>query len=832
MASLFAICFPIISTAILLLIIAPSQTTTANTEAEALISSGWWSSHYTRNISDHCHWPAITCDHAGLVVEIALTTTVPIGAFHGGQLDKLNFLALPHLLNLDLPNARLRGTIPTQIGALSRLIYLDLSFNNLMGVIPIQIGALSKLTLLVLSSNSLTGAIPTQIGILSNLTYLDLSYNTLTGVIPTQIGTLSNLTYLDLSSNSLTGPIPTQISAMSNLIDLDLSSNSLTGAIPIQIGALSNLTYLDLSSNSLTGAIPIQIGELSNLTGLDLSYNTFTGVIPTQIGALSNLTYLDLSSNSLKGAIPTQIGTLSNLTYLDLSYNTFTGVIPTQIGALSNLTYLDLSSNSLTGAIPTQIGAMSNLIDLDLSSNSLMGAIPVQIGQIPVDIGQLSQLRILDLSRNNLSGVIPFQIATLSLIQKIDLSQNSIQGTITSAFGSIGTSGTVDLSYNALEGPIPIDIRCELPKCVLFPNGNLFNYSASTTSSNKQESHRNYISIFVPVAVFFGLLSLGGGFILLKIKAKKTNQEPLVTNEGDLFKIWNFNGKIAYEDIVKATEDFEISYCIGTGGYGSVYRAELPNGGVVALKKLHRMEGENPTYDKCFRNEAGILQGIRHQNIVRLFGYCLHKRCMFLIYEYMERGSLFCILRDENEAVELDWVKRVNVVKGVAHALSYMHHDCNPPILHRDVSCNNILLDSKLEARLADFGIARLLDPDSSNQTQLAGTRGYIAPAFGVVALETMCGSHPGEFLNSMGQQSGENNIILQDFIDKRLPPPASIMVASDVIRIVSIALACLNPNPKSRPSMKQVSQELLVCRPPKIARPLNTISMLELMNC
>ncbi|KAK4387930.1 MDIS1-interacting receptor like kinase [Sesamum angolense] len=219
---------------------------------------------------------------------------------------------------------------------------------------------------------------------------------------------------------------------------------------------------------------------------------------------------------------------------------------------------------------------------------------------------------------------------------------------------------------------------------------------------------------------------------------------------------------------------------------------------------------------------------------------------MFLIYEYMERGSLFCILRDENEAVELDWVKRVNVVKGVAHALSYMHHDCNPPILHRDVSCNNILLDSKLEARLADFGIARLLDPDSSNQTQLAGTRGYIAPelaytmvvnekcdvySFGVVALETMCGSHPGEFLNSMGQQSGENNIILQDFIDKRLPPPASIMVASDVIRIVSIALACLNPNPKSRPSMKQVSQELLVCRPPKIARPLNTISMLELVN-
>ncbi|KAL0432903.1 UNVERIFIED_CONTAM: putative leucine-rich repeat receptor-like protein kinase [Sesamum latifolium] len=103
--------------------------------------------------------------------------------------------------------------------------------------------------------------------------------------------------------------------------------------------------------------------------------------------------------------------------------------------------------------------------------------------------------------------------------------------------------------------------------------------------------------------------------------------------------------------------------------------------------------------------------------------------------------------------------------------------------------------------------------------------------SFGVVALETISGSHPGGFINSMAQQSDENDIILQDFIDKRLPPPANTMVASDAVRIVSIALACLNPNPKSRPSMKEVSHELLVRKPPKIARPLSTVSMSELMN-
>ena len=101
---------------------------------------------------------------------------------------------------------------------------------------------------------------------------------------------------------------------------------------------------------------------------------------------------------------------------------------------------------------------------------------------------------------------------------------------------------------------------------------------------------------------------------------------------------------------------------------------------------------------------------------------------MFLIYDYMDRGSLFSVLKDDDEAVELNWKKRVNVVKGIANALSYMHHDCSPPILHRDISSSNVLLDSEFEGCLSDFGTARLLDPDSSNQTILVGTRGYIAP--------------------------------------------------------------------------------------------------------
>ena len=207
---------------------------------------------------------------------------------------------------------------------------------------------------------------------------------------------------------------------------------------------------------------------------------------------------------------------------------------------------------------------------------------------------------------------------------------------------------------------------------------------------------------------------------------KKTKSDSSELKNGDLFSIWNYDGKIAYEDIIEATKDFDISYCIGTGGYGSVYKVQLPSGKVVAIKKLHRLEAENPTFDKSFKNEIKMLTEIRHRNIIKFYGYCLHKRCMFLVYEYMEMGSLFSVLSNDDEAVQLDWMRRMIVIKSIAHALSYMHHECVQVIIHRDISSNNILFNSELEAFVSDFGTARLLDPNSSNQTLLAGTYGYV----------------------------------------------------------------------------------------------------------
>ncbi|XP_022739505.1 MDIS1-interacting receptor like kinase 2-like isoform X2 [Durio zibethinus] len=314
---------------------------------------------------------------------------------------------------------------------------------------------------------------------------------------------------------------------------------------------------------------------------------------------------------------------------------------------------------------------------------------------------------------------------------------------------------------------------------------------------------------------------------------------------GDLFSIWNYDGKLAYEDIIAATNDFDIRYCIGTGGYGSVYRAQLPSGKVVALKKLHRLEAEEPAFDRSLKNEIKILTEIRHRNIVKLLGYCLHKRCMFLIYQYMERGSLFCVLSDDGEAVELDWTKRVNIIKSTAYALSYLHYECTPIIVHRDISSNNILLDSDSEAFVSDFGTARILDPDSSNITRLVGTCGYVAPelaytmvvtekcdvfSFGVLALETLMGKHPGELLSMVSKPSSLQNIMLSDMLDPRLSPPTSQMVAQNIVHVATIALACVHTDPKFRPTMKQVAREFLSCQR-SLRNPLRTISLLQLVN-
>jgi len=736
-------------------------------EANAIMNSGWW--HLSPSHSHHiCSWiDGISCNAAGSVTRITYNYSErPI------QLATLNLSVFKNLKHLELSHSNLEGSIPSQIGNLSNLRHLDLSSNSLHGETPFTIGKLSKLIFLDLSFNSLQGQIPFTIGNIFRLTYLNLAYNDLQGEIPSSVGYLSKLTYLKISSNSLQGQIPPSIGNLSKLTYFDLSYNSLQGEIPSSVRYLSKLTYLKISDNSLQGQIPPSIGNLSKLTYFDLSYNSLQGEIPPSIGNLSKLTYFDLSYNSLQGEIPSSVRYLSKLTYLEISGNSLQDQIPPSIGNLSKLTYLDLSSNYLQGKIPLTIGNISKLTYLDFSNNSLQG-------QIPLSLGHLTQLLSLSISNNNIEGPIPSQLSLIRNLSFLNLSFNKINGTFPTSLsnfiniqyldishnlltGSLKPFSvehlrffeTLDLSYNNFTGPIPESLNASNVNLSfnnlsgpipygLDPYGLRGNegvcsnnlsiqimYKFQPCSVQDKKLRQNQLVIILSITIilimaFFLLLYLRHNRIAIKSKRSRITE---TSNNGDLFCIWNYDGSIAYEDIITVTEDFDLKYCIGTGAYGSVYRAQLPSGKIVAVKKLHGFEAEVPSFDESFRNEAKVLSEIKHRHIVKLHGFCLHKRIMFLIYEYMERGSLFSVLFDDMEAMELDWKKRINIVKGTAHALSYLHHDCVPPIVHRDISASNVLLNSMWEPTVSDFGTARFLNLDSSNRTIVAGTIGYIAP--------------------------------------------------------------------------------------------------------
>jgi Leucine-rich repeat (LRR) protein/tRNA A-37 threonylcarbamoyl transferase component Bud32 len=531
------------------------------------------------------------------------------------------------------------------------------------------------------------------------------------------ITNLKQLEEFSISDNLISGPIPNELGNLKNLYHLDLHYNKLTGSIPSDLGLLTNLTILGLSHNKLTGSIPSDLGLLTNLDFLDLSYNKLTGSIPSALGLLTNLDRLWLSFNEINGSIVPEIGLLKNLSDLYLDSNQITGYIPPEIGNMKSLMNLSLNNNSIVGQIPSTLGQLIHLASLDLGWNQISGSIPVEISNCYL-------LNVLILSHNNLTGSIPSEIGDLHRLSHIDLSYNYLTGNIPLSLIYISD---LNLSYNSLEGQIP-DYFKKFGLATFIGNKNLCSDIKGFSPCPPSSQSMHLVKILLPIVTIFIALLLLGYFFHSRCRVKKTQSKSRETKNGDLFSIWNYDGKIAYEDIIEATEDFDIKYCIGTGGYGSVYKTQLPSGKVVALKKLHRFEAEDPTFDKSFKNEVKMLTEIRHRNIVKLHGYCLHKRCMFLVYEYMERGSLFCVLSNDVEAVELNWTKRVNIIKDIAHAISYMHHECIPVIVHRDISSNNILLNSKLEAFVSDFGTAKLLDPDSSNQTLVVGTYGYIAP--------------------------------------------------------------------------------------------------------
>ncbi len=365
-----------------------------------------------------------------------------------------------------------------------RVVNINLRDNNLQGTIPIEISGLDSLRMLILASNDLTGPVPSDIGQLDKLIWLDLESNSLSGEIPSEIGNLTNLKYLRLGMNEISGAIPTELSNLLNLVDLNMGGLSVTGNVMEYIHNFENLESLNLGGTLISGNIPSTIGSLLNLSSMDLQRTNLSGQIPSEIGNLSQLTTLIITGGEIEGTIPTEISHLGNLKWLSLGENNLSGNIPKELADLRGLERLSISGTMVSGSIPPEIGLMDSLLILDLSKNNLEGNIPEELGQmtmlqtlvlennnltgsIPLSFSNLTGLNDLILRNNNLEGTIPEEISTLPLLSNLHLPNNKLSGTIPSYIGSMQELQQLDLSGNQFVGEIPAEMGNDLKLTVL-----------------------------------------------------------------------------------------------------------------------------------------------------------------------------------------------------------------------------------------------------------------------------------------------------------------------------------------------------------------------------
>ena len=788
-----------------------------------------------------------------------------------GDLPIDTFLQMGSLRNLNLAFNKFVGNLSDSVSDLTNLESLDLSSNHISGKIPPGICPNPSLKELYLQNNLLTGPIPYTLGNCSELVSLDLSFNYLTGRIPSSLGSLSKLKDLIMWMNLLEGEIPSELMYIQALENLILDYNQLTGTIPSGLRNCANLNWISLSSNKLSGEIPSWIGSLANLAILKLGNNSFFGQIPAELGDCKSLLWLDLNTNLLNGSIPSTLAKQSGsmavglvvgkkYVYLRNEWSKechgtgnlleFAGIreqaldrIPTRhtcnftqiyrgntqptFNHNGSMIFLDLSYNNLEGSIPKELGTMFYLSILNLGHNKLSGP-------IPQELGGLKNVGVLDLSHNNLSGQIPGSLASLTLLTEIDLSNNQLSGLIP-------TSGQFET----------------FPAYRFYNNSGLCGYPLGSCDSNaganasQHQKHRRQASLLGSVAMglLFSLFCIFGLIIVgIEMKKRRKKQESSLdiymdgnSHSGTAHSAWRFTNnrdalsinlatfekplrKLTFADLLEATNGFHDDSLIGKGGFGDVYKAQLKDGSVVAIKKLIHISGQG---DREFTAEMETIGKIKHRNLVPLLGYCKVGEERLLVYEYMKYGSLDDVLHNQKKAgIKLNWAARRKIVIGAARGLAFLHHNCIPHIIHRDMKSSNVLLDENLEARVSDFGMARLMSAMDTHLSvsTLAGTPGYVPPeyyqsfrcstkgdvySYGVVLLELLTGKQPTD-----SADFGDNNLVgwvkqhaklkISDVFDPELlKEDPSLEV--ELLQHLHVACACLDDRPWKRPTMIEV---------------------------
>jgi len=717
---------------------------------------------------------------------------------------------LPYLRILNATQVLFQGPIPEWIGNLSSsLETLDLTACELNGLLPMSLGNLWQLSYVSLAENHLTGTIPPTFGSFANLTFLNLSSNSLQGQIP-DLNT-PTLTVLDLSSNNFSLWSPQDVYRYPVLQQLSLANNFLNTSLPPELGNLTQLTQLDLSNNAFWGPIPAELGKLVHLTTLSLSRNNLSGSIPPELSQCGNLQILTLDRNNISGEVPETLESLKSLTILDLSFNAFMGLFPLGFLSMQSLQSLDLMHNAFYGPIPQQLVSLENLQSLSASSNFFNETLPMGLNPNAT------------MKRNCLTDAI-------------------MQHSLRVCIRFYAQLGVVFLGYNmsANQEALPPVAACPIGSIlILHPGGNKLQYLAPVLAS-----------------IFGGLcLILFVGVMLVCLrKHQRSNQArrdssleaaaagaiQISSHAGEISSARRWGETFTYTQLQTATKSFAVANLIAEGHSGDLYMGLLDGGVSVVVKRIDL----NKVKRELYLAELEVFARTSHTRLISLLGHSLDRdREKFLVYKHSANRDLATALHKkgspgpcEDLLLSLDWITRLKIAIGVAEGLAYLHSECSPSIVHRDIRASSILLDDKYEVRIASFSEARIQDGDHSHSNIITRFLGFSNTpydqgdpggamvscandvfCFGKVLMELIS----GKLGISGGMDPSANqwlewalpliNVHDKDSLPKIVDP--SLIVDEDLFEEVwamaIIAKACLNAKPTKRPSMAHILKAL-----------------------
>lgn len=490
------------------------------------------------------------------------------------------------------------------------------------------------------------------------------------------------------------------------------------------------------------------------------------------------------------------------------------------------------SNQGLSGILSPSIANLTNLQTLLLQNNKISG-------ELPSELGELTKLQTLDLSHNLFTAGIPTSITNLGSLQYLRLNNNSLSGTIPSSMANMTNLTFLDLSYNNLSGPVPkllaktVNIMgnpmicatgkekgCNEKKPVTLYSNN----QQSSQSSGRSKSQKIALAIGSSLGCICALIVIFG---FLVWRRQRHNQQIFYEiNEQYRQEVSLGNlRRFQFRELQVATHNFSSKNIIGKGGFGIVYKGHLQDGTIVAVKRLK--DGNAVGGETQFQTEVEMISLAVHRNLLRLYGFCMTATERLLVYPYMSNGSVAFRLKAKPA---LTWGTRKQIAMGAARGLLYLHEQCDPKIIHRDVKAANILLDDYCEAVVGDFGLAKLLDhTDSHVTTAVRGTVGHIAPeylstgqssektdvfGFGILLLELITGQRALEFGKKASQKGAMLDWVKKIHQEKKFDILVDKDLKNNYDRIeleemVKVALLCTQNLPSHRPKMSEVVRML-----------------------